>query len=315
MNGAIVAHTNLVTAELARRCAEDPTSELAAWIRIAEQREAMVVALYGKAAVAERLPHGTPEVVEVVAKAVASIWAQEDSHTRLMGALRTVAEGSRSPVEALLGQIEGVVTHHATTSRWSGAVARWLISLGRLTGAAPEFTAELKAMPFVSFCRFSNELEQTAAHGYARIITLLSKLQDLDALEPSGPDRSIQFGLWTHYEIAKTLAEERLHAAVFDHVIGWLSRDGERFVREDPRRCVQELRKLAEDHLAIARVRELPAPVRQLPEATPGPDGWRGPPPSAWVSDGGLGDILRAYAFDVPLVDAEQMHEALRGPA
>ena len=93
----------------------------------------------------------------------------------MLGSLRTVADERAPHVEVIMGTIEGVTTDRATTSGFAGALARWLVGLGRTIGAAPEFTRELGALRFDGFCRFSNELEQTAAHGYARMVELIDR--------------------------------------------------------------------------------------------------------------------------------------------
>jgi hypothetical protein len=307
MQGAIIEHTQHVANELAARCLGDPATELAAWIRMAEQREAMVVALYDGDALERRLPPASSaEVQQVVMKAVGSIWAQETSHARLLGSLRTVADERAPHVEAIMGAIEGATTDRATNSGVTGAIARWLIGLGRAIGAAPEFTKELGALRFDGFCRFSNELEQTAAHGYARMVELI------DQIEGAHPD--IRFGLWTRYEVAKTLAEERLHAAVFDRIITWLAADGSRIIARDARRCVGELRDLADAYLGMASIRELPAEISR-PKSR-GFESFTGDASAAsWVSDGGLGDLFRAYSFDTPLADERAWKASLTSEA
>src|SRR5512146_2703455 len=56
MDGIIVQHTQLVAQTLGERYVGNPAGEVAVWATLAQQREAMVVALYDADAIERRLP-------------------------------------------------------------------------------------------------------------------------------------------------------------------------------------------------------------------------------------------------------------------
>ena len=78
-NGAVITHTERVAEELKLRFRDDPSGELAAWLRIAHQREAMVTRIYGMAELGRRISEdASPGAADVTAKAIKGIWAQEE---------------------------------------------------------------------------------------------------------------------------------------------------------------------------------------------------------------------------------------------
>jgi len=174
----IIQHTELVAEKLAETFADDPSAELSAWISLAHQREAMVVELYAGDAQKSRLSNvsGPPELIDIVRRTVSGIWAQEASHTALMGSLRKI-DSSDIQFQRAMGSLEGKMTHLATSSGPEGIVARWLIGLGRLVGKAPEFTRYLGEVDLNGFFELSRELEHTAASGYSRIVSLIDDVE------------------------------------------------------------------------------------------------------------------------------------------
>lgn len=296
--GQILDYTHRVAGELAQRCAGDREMELAAWLGMAEQREAMVVQVYDLDAVRRRMPAGADDtgrqVAELAAKALGSIWAQETSHTTLLDSLRRVGGIDGARRDALRGSLEGLVTSLATDSGISGHVARWLVGISRKFDLAPEFTAALAPMSFATFCRFSRELEQTAAEGYERIADLQQRIEDADITAAAAR----RYGILLHHEVAKTLAEERFHAAVLEAVPDWLTADGGAFASAPIRERVAELRALGDRHLsvsAVARPRSgagLESREGWRPEAARGDGG-------PWVSAAGFDHLFRDYGVPV----------------
>ncbi|HTQ06768.1 MAG TPA: hypothetical protein VMI54_23085 [Polyangiaceae bacterium] len=287
MQGLIVKHTELVAAELAARYANDPESEIETWLAIAQQREAMVVRLYAGSALERRLPAARPEtaaILRVVEKTIGGIWAQESSHTTLMEALRIVDDERAAVLRSALGTMEGRVTDLATSTGPLGPLARWLVGLGRATGAAPEFTRYLAELDLRGFFEFSDELEQTANRGYLRILELI------DLLAEGGV--SLKYGLTERYEFAKTASEERFHRAVFQCLGGWLTPDGSELAPREPKEAVATLQKLAKETLALSRVERLPAELRS--ETT---RSFRGE--EELISDGGLGELFGEFSLGV----------------
>jgi hypothetical protein len=294
MDGTIIEHTNRVAAELSARFRGDPEGELEVWVSTAQQREAMVVQLYDAGSLDARLPPepGEPELNAVVRKAVGGIWAQESSHTTLMNALRSVNDERLTVARSVMGAVEGKVAQLATSDGWLGPFARLLISFGRVTGQAPEFTQQLRGLGLRDFCRFSHELELTASHGYARIIELIDQL---DAREPS-----IKLGVSQRWDFEKTLREERFHAAVFEQLQVWLNDEGTAFDARNARESVLELRGIASAYLGFP-------PADLGPRHAPRPfGGMRAPKPGMLVSDGGLGALFDSYGVGVSVAPMPQ---------
>ena len=254
-SGAILKFTHDVADRLAEEFSGEPLAELRTWLSIAEQPEAMVVAVYDTAAIQRRLPprQGPDDKVgDIAAKAIGGIWAQEVSHTRLIESLRRVGEEQATRAQQLQGSIEGRMTDLASGQGMSGAVARWLIGLARVTGQAPEFTAGITAMRFDQFCRFTHELEETTSDGYRRIVELMKQIQ-----RPAGNlDVEVLYGIDPDYDIKKTLAEERFHTVTLNAIAAWVNADGVSF---DPERTAREgfaeLRVLAEETCACPAFR------------------------------------------------------------
>jgi hypothetical protein len=299
MDGSILAHTRAVAAELASEFRDNPMAELELWATTAQQREAMVVRLYDAAAIEQRLPKcaGEPEVLPVIRKAIGGIWAQERSHTTLVESLRILDETRLASAHSLLGAIEGRVTHFATASSWTRSIATFLIGLGRAAGHAPEFTQGFRALTPREFFRFSHELETTAKEGYARILELLARLEQLDVASPHSTNSALKLGLTAPYEFAKTLAEECFHAALFEQLEAWLEPDGQTFTALPARDAVLELRALAVEYLSFQARSLGPAAISALK----GP--WlKSADAPALVSHGGLGELFDEYGVDLPAV-------------
>lgn len=291
MEGSILAHTQSLAAELASQFAQDPAGELEVWTTTAQQREAMVVNLYDADAIEHRLPKraGEPALLPLVRRAIGGIWAQERSHTALIGSLRVVDEKRLIILDSLRGAMEGLVAHYATANGWLRPFTTPLVGVGRATGLAPEFTKAFHSLTLRHFFRFSHELETTAKEGYARILQLL------ESLDPAGT--TLKFGLTGPYEFAKTLAEERFHAAVFDQLDRWLSPDGLAFVDIPARDAVVQLRRLALEHLSLASP-SFSAAARAALDIP-----WtKSVRDDRLVSDGGLGEVFEEFGLPLPAV-------------
>jgi hypothetical protein len=293
MDGSILSHTRSLAAELANEFAHDPAGELEIWATTAQQREAMVVMLYDADAIEYRLPKlaREPELLPVVRKAIGGIWAQERSHTTLVGSLRVLDEKRLTVVRSMLGAMEGRMAHRATAPGWLRSLTTPVVGLGRATGFAPEFTKDFHSLTPREFFRFSHELETTAKEGYVRILQLLA------SLERAGS--TLKFGVTGPYEFAKTLAEECFHAAVFEQLDRWLSSDGLAFEDVPAHDAVVHLRRLALEHLSLASPSCGPA-VRAALDMP-----WtKSVRDDRLVSDGGLGDLFEEFGLSLPAVAA-----------
>jgi hypothetical protein len=293
MEGSILPHTRSLAAELASRFAHDPAGELDVWTTTAQQREAMVVNLYDADAIQDRLPKraGEPDVLPVIRKAIGGIWAQERSHTTLIGSLRVVDEKQLTILRSLLGTIEGVITHCATANGWRRPLTNSLVGVGRVVGLAPEFTKAFHSLTLRQFLRFSHELETTAKEGYERILQLL------EALDQAGD--TLKFGVTGPYEFAKTLAEERFHAAVFEQLDNWLAPDELAFVDIPAHGAVVQLHRLALEHLSLSSPSFGPATraALRIPWTKSARD-------DRLVSDGGLGELFADFGLPLPAIAA-----------
>lgn len=298
MDGSILSHTRSLAAALASEFADDPTAELDIWVTTAQQREAMVVMLYDAAAIEDRLPKhaGEPEILLVVRKAIAGIWAQERAHTTLVDSLRILDEQRLTRMRSVLGALEGRVAHHATANGWIGTIATSLVGLTRSLGLAPEFTAAFRSLTPRDFFRFSRELEGTAKEGYARIIELIASLELAHAAGSSSTTGALKFGVTGAYEFAKTHAEECFHAAVFEQLEQWLEPNGLSFTDVPARDAVLRLRALAGEHLSLASpsfgAGALAAISRPWTKSISGP--------TELVSDGGLGQLFEEFGVRLP---------------
>jgi len=286
---SIVNYTEQVAGEIAVRFQDAPFDELRAWLRIAHQREAMVSELYELSALGARFAVADDDSPMSVARAVvASIWAHEVSHTRLLASLRSLSEGMPGLAE-LQGQLEGAIIRGASDG---GVLARMLIAIGCSLGRAPEFASELRRMNTLELLRFHAELETTARMGYERIIDLTSRLQ-------SSPEARRDFGFTLGYDMVRILSEENFHEAVFLEMSRWLNADGESFRALPARECVESLHRLARQHLSKGVVQQkLRAEHPNLESQLPGDPGQQ----AQWLSDGGLGQLFVQFGLDVPLV-------------
>lgn len=292
MDGLIIEHTEQIAKKLKQRFASDPDGEIDVWVSTAQQREAMVVQLYAGAAVEQRLPKSKdePPIYGVVRRTVGGIWAQESSHTTLMRALRQVDGQRLADFQTLVGSVEGRTTELANSSGVLGTIARFAVSIGRALDKVPGFTQTFHGLNLREFCDFSLELETTAGQGYQRILHLIDVL-DGEADDDGG---SIKFGLTQRYEFAKTLSEERFHAAVFGKLRQWVTPDGKALTPIDAKTAVLELKKLADETLMLLVVKEVPD------EARPDDKGLESAGDEApYISDGGLGELFGEYGVGV----------------
>lgn len=271
-----------MAAEVARRFAGQPESEFRAWLRMAEQREAMVVVIYDPPAIRARLPRGaeTHPVANVITKAIGGIWAHETSHTRRLDALRQVGGERATVADEWFGTLQGMATDLATRAGVAGTIARWLIGLGRTANQVPEFTSELAALGFRTFCRFAAELEDTAADGYTRMAELVARIESAD-----DPLAAAPFGFAIASDIEKTLDEERFHSAVLRTIADWIDDDDVLIPSRAHRDCVLALRDLG------TRILGRPKNAQLEGQESTG----RGPEP--WISDGGLGALFEEYGM------------------
>jgi hypothetical protein len=292
MDGKIIGFTEQVAANLKARFVGDPKSELAAWLKIAQQREAMVTRVYGLGELSARFTEqGLSEVTGVAVKAIKGIWVQEEGHTTVLGAVRRV-DGNVLPVlQEIEGKLEGDTTRAAARGSW---LARLIIAVGSSLGKVPAFAQEIDAMCAREFFQFCRELEETAALGYDRMVDLAMELR-----EKEFDDNAIYI---LPYELGRILREERYHGSVFDKLVAWLSDDGASFRPLDARACVLELHDLARHHFELGVLRETDRRFRSMGKPSPQRDANA----TLWISHGGCDELFRDFDLPVPLADQEQ---------
>ena len=292
----IIRYAETVASELGRTYARAPFDELRAWLRIAHLREAMVTELYDRSQLDARLARlDRRGAAPVVRTAVSSIWAHEESHTRFLGALRSLSD-SLAGVSALQGRLEGLVTRGAVSG---GLLARALIAVGVSLDRVPEFASELQHLNLRDLLQFYGELEATACMGYQRILDLTRQL------EAAADDRvEGALGLTFDLDVAKIRCEENFHRDAFGEIGRWVADDGVSFLSLAHSECAHRLHDLCERNLSIEAVRRTVMPSGAIPK---GAD-----PSEGWASDGGLGALFAQYDLPVPVLARDTVVSRLK---
>jgi|GEM_PF-2803463 len=281
----ILQHAESSAAELRTAFEDRPIEELRAWLRLAHQREAMVTKLYDVDHLQKRLRRCQRRgPADVVSATVSSIWCHEESHTRYLGSLRSLADESPELAE-LQGKLEGALTRSAISE--SGELARALIVAGSLFQPVPEFVRELSAMNLREFLEFYSVLEATARAGYARIVELVKQIgRQAEELATLGPA--------FYFDMLRISSEEQFHEHAFAAMTTWCAADGDDFLELPADRCLGALHDLCERDLSMAAVQR---------RAGTGVLIAKGGESAAWVSDGGLGAVFRAHRLPVLVAD------------
>jgi hypothetical protein len=186
----IVDFASTAAADLASKFANEPEGEFIVWLQLALRREAMVAVAYDdhyiKARIQQLEDRGVPEnVTEAIRIALASAWAQEKGHQHYLSAVLEAVSPPKAFFDRLtaslqdtLGQIEGRIIAALTSGdRFARARARLALSVGSLVQDVPDFVSAIGDMPFGGFAALNADLEETAIHGYHRMLELLAKLQ------------------------------------------------------------------------------------------------------------------------------------------
>lgn len=180
----------------------DPEAELAAWLDLALEREGMVSRLYGSTGTKRLLANLGSETK----KAAKGVWADEQGHAAYLQAVQDTEAMivSKPRMTKLWGELQGIVTAHATTGGTLGSLmARVLMRIGAKS-IEKKAVAEIQKLDDCGFCFFSHILEVTAVEGYDRM------LQPLSGLRTPPP---LDFGL--ELKLLRVLSEERAHRDLF----------------------------------------------------------------------------------------------------
>jgi hypothetical protein len=226
----IVDFANEAADALASEFVDDPEAELFAWLRIAQQREAMVSEAYAPGLVDEHLAalqrdqQLGEKIVNVLRAAIGSVWAQETSHNRYLASIIRVVDPPTSFLDEVTervlqiqGRLEGSTVAGLSSPRWMRrAIARIALTVGSLIVDVPEFGAKIKSLRFSAFCLLNAALEETAGNGYKRILHLIERVAQ-NRFDVRVSTVALDTG--------RTLSDERYHLRLFELLADWSGGD------------------------------------------------------------------------------------------
>jgi hypothetical protein len=211
--------------ELQRVYTDRPDLELVAWLQIALQREAMVSEAYDNAFVSKQLAvwkkdfNIDQEVINVVARTLTGVWAQENGHQGYFKALLrginpsdTLMERIRNELVSIRGKLEGnVIGGLMSPLAKTRFLARVAIVIGKTTTTVPEYVSELKQTHFSKFCAINADLEHTAVVGYERMMELGRSIPDYELFTDTALLNDIE----------RTGTDETYHEELFRLLANW----------------------------------------------------------------------------------------------
>ncbi|HXQ23537.1 MAG TPA: ferritin-like domain-containing protein [Candidatus Acidoferrales bacterium] len=209
---ALIELSRAVAADLAAEFRDDPHAELAAWLHIALEREAMVASLYQEQSVESRLKSLPKSLARSTIAKVNAICANEEAHVTVIRAL--LAADCPWPQLALTegwGRLQGIVLSQlAGSNAFAQLIALILLELGARSERERAAGKTLARLDAGGFLKFSRTLEVTAVESYQRVATLLAALRRAH----NGSLSSLALDL----KILGILRDERVHRDVF-HVL------------------------------------------------------------------------------------------------
>jgi hypothetical protein len=211
--------------ELEKKYHGRPDLELVAWLQIALQREAMVSEAYDGAFVDSQLAvwkkgFGIDQkVVEVVARTLMGVWAQENGHQGYFKALLRGINPSenlmvriKNDLLAIRGRLEGkfigAIISPEARKRYAARVA---IVIGKITTKVPDYVSELKQTQFSQFCAINADLEHTAVIGYERMMELGRSIPDYELFTDTA----------LFNDLERTGTDETYHEELFSTLANW----------------------------------------------------------------------------------------------
>lgn len=209
---ALIELSRAVAADLAAEFRDDPRAELAAWLHIALEREAMVASLYQEQSVESRLKFLPQSLARSTIAKVNAICANEEAHVTVIRAL--LAADRPWPQLALTegwGRLQGIVLSQlAGNNAFAQVIALILLELGARSDRERTAGRTLAGLDAGGFLKFSRTLEVTAVESYQRIATLSAALRRAHTASPAS--------LVVDLKILGILRDERVHRDVF-HVL------------------------------------------------------------------------------------------------
>ena len=288
-----------------------PLLEFGAWLLLAQQREgalmpahAAALAAFGERASDPGDPsdpgqEGAPSTAyAVITRALSLVSRHEANHAEHLDRWKSAWQaGPRAA--GFSGHLEGWVMLRAMSGNGAPVLTQWLRSAMAGQSAARSATrGAASATTLVMFTLSWEELETSAADGYARMLTLLNTIP-LKRIELEfGPRFAALVPKLLEVELPRLVAEERCHAALLARVRTWCL--------PDQNACVPgllaaqvlcELRELGEQHLALDRIEGL---TRNRVRA-----GANAPRPGTWIGDAGLGELFAQHGATQTLLAAD----------
>ena len=167
----LVALSRSVAAELASAFRNDPGAELAAWFRIALEREGLVASLYSGQSIASRLQSFPKPLRRSAIAKVNGICANEETHVAMIrGLLAAECPWPEVALREIWGRLQGIVLNQlAGTNDVAWAVALLLLAVGARSERERAAARAVAGFDAAGFLRFTRTLEITAVESYQRI--------------------------------------------------------------------------------------------------------------------------------------------------
>lgn len=275
------------TGELSAEFADDPLTELRLWLTLVQRRESALLRTLDDATFLARVPRvardgaARDELGEAIATALGHVSQHELRHVETLDRCRAALE-TAADAASFTGRVEGWVVGRAITGRQPWVLRGWLMNASLDAGGTGELLAQVS---FVDGCLLWRELEEVAAAGYARMLTLLSLPNREDWCAPLGSALKPTLDSLAAVELPCALAEERFHSALLEQIHAWLSAGG----------AWPSALTLADAAATIRAVgdRYLTGESHDHDDATR--------PVDAWIGDAGLGAWLAAHGCEPPL--------------
>ena len=204
-----IAFSRAVAADLAAEFRDDPQGELAAWLRIALEREGMVASLYRSQSAEARFAAIPKRWTRAVLAKVNAICANEESHVNIIrGLFAPQLAWPHVALKESWGRLQGIVLNQlAGASSFGQAMGRVMLRLGARSSQERAAATAVARLDACGFLQLSRTLEVTAVESYERIVTLMSLLRRRRRSPPAVVALQLQ--------LIGILRDERVHRDVF----------------------------------------------------------------------------------------------------
>lgn len=199
-------------ADLAAAFHNDPRAELAAWFRVALEREGMIARLYDRRAVESRFASLPAHLARSAIAMLNGIGVREEEHVSVIRELLAAAPTClHVALKERWGRLQGLVLHQlASANVFARAVALLMLRLGARSTRERMAARTVAGLDTGGFLALSRTLEITAVESYQRMAGLLAAVP-----RPEGEGR---YSVAVDLKILEILRDERVHRDVF-HVL------------------------------------------------------------------------------------------------